>query len=98
MADRWIEVKNKNGTCIALRCPKCEQSPKYAVRSKFCPNCGADLQVKEDSTNPCDWCTRSIGDHCNVKECIGWSRFNPIAGTPLFIEQKVDDMHDSYLW
>lgn len=41
----WIEIKNKNGTVIALRCPHCGGSPKHAARSKFCPNCGHKIGV-----------------------------------------------------
>ena len=39
----WIEIKNHNNTTIALRCNKCRQSPKHAIRSRFCPNCGAKM-------------------------------------------------------
>ena len=41
----WIEIKNKYGTVIALRCPHCGGSPKHAARSKFCPNCGHIIGV-----------------------------------------------------
>lgn len=42
----WIEIgkKMKNGKTVAVRCNKCGNSPKYAVRSKFCPNCGAKMK------------------------------------------------------
>lgn len=40
----WIEHKTKGGTVIALTCPKCMKSPKNAVRSDFCPHCGADMR------------------------------------------------------
>ena len=46
-AGKWIEVKNKNGTVIALRCNCCEKSPKHAIRSLWCPNCGADMRGGE---------------------------------------------------
>ena len=38
---KWIEVKNKNGTVVALKCNRCEKSPKRAIRSDFCPRCGS---------------------------------------------------------
>ena len=40
---KWINITNKNGTVIALRCSSCEQSPKYAIKSDWCPNCGARM-------------------------------------------------------
>ena len=40
----WIEITNNRGTVIALRCSCCEKSPKHAIRSGFCPNCGADMR------------------------------------------------------
>ena len=46
--EEWIPIKNKNGTVIALKCPYCEKSPKYAIRSDFCPNCGADMRGEPD--------------------------------------------------
>ena len=39
----WIDITNKNETVIALRCSCCKESPKHAIRSAFCPNCGADM-------------------------------------------------------
>lgn len=52
--------------------------------------CDKILEQKE-STNPCDWCTHGCGSNtCPIKNCYSWSRFNPIEGTPLFIEQKTD--------
>ena len=42
---RWINITNKNGTVIALRCSSCEQSPKYAIKSDWCPNCGARMDL-----------------------------------------------------
>lgn len=44
----WIDIKNKNGTVIAVRCSKCGNSPKHAIKSDFCPNCGADMREVED--------------------------------------------------
>lgn len=40
----WIDIKNKNGTVIAARCSRCGNSPKHAIKSDFCPNCGADMK------------------------------------------------------
>lgn len=40
----WIDIKNKNGTVIATRCSRCGNSPKHAIKSDFCPNCGADMR------------------------------------------------------
>ena len=42
----WIDITNKNGTVIALRCSCCKESPKHAIRSAFCPNCGAEMLEK----------------------------------------------------
>jgi hypothetical protein len=39
----WIDITNKNKTVIAVRCSCCEKSPKYAIKSDFCPNCGAKM-------------------------------------------------------
>jgi hypothetical protein len=44
----WIDITNKNKTVIAVRCSCCEKSPKYAIKSDFCPNCGADMREIED--------------------------------------------------
>jgi hypothetical protein len=45
---KWIEIKNKKGAVIALRCDCCEKSPKHAIRSLWCPNCGADMRGGEE--------------------------------------------------
>ena len=45
---KWINLKNKKGTILALRCSVCGNSPKHAIRSDFCPNCGADMRGEED--------------------------------------------------
>ena len=39
----WIDIKSKTGSVIAWRCSCCKESPKHAIRSKFCPNCGANM-------------------------------------------------------
>ena len=44
----WIEIKNHNNTTIALRCNKCGQSPKHAIRSRFCPHCGVKMDGKRE--------------------------------------------------
>lgn len=41
---KWIPITNKNGTRIALRCAACGESPKHAIESDFCPNCGAKME------------------------------------------------------
>lgn len=41
---KWIEITTPRGTVIALRCSVCEKSPKHAIRSDFCPHCGADMR------------------------------------------------------
>ena len=38
---KWVDITNKNGTVIAVRCSCCGQSPKHAIRSDFCPRCGS---------------------------------------------------------
>ena len=40
----WIEIINSRGVMVALRCSRCEKSPRHGVRSDFCPNCGADMR------------------------------------------------------
>ena len=42
----WIIVGRvmKNGKPLAVRCSECNKSPKYAVTSDFCPNCGAPMK------------------------------------------------------
>ena len=42
----WIIVGRlmKNGKPLAVRCSECNKSPKYAVTSDFCPNCGAEMK------------------------------------------------------
>lgn len=41
----WIEIRSKRtGSVIALRCNKCLRHPKHAVRTEFCPHCGADMR------------------------------------------------------
>ena len=41
----WIEIRSKRtGAVIALRCNKCLRHPKHAVRTDFCPHCGADMR------------------------------------------------------
>jgi hypothetical protein len=44
----WIDITNKNKTVIAVRCSCCEKSPKYAIKSDFCPNCGAEMSEVEE--------------------------------------------------
>lgn len=43
----WIPIKNKKGSIIAWRCSNCGNSPKHAIKSDHCPNCGAKMEVKE---------------------------------------------------
>lgn len=45
----WIDITNKKGSVIALRCSCCKESPKHAIRSKFCPNCGAEMSEADKS-------------------------------------------------
>lgn len=40
----WIDITNKNGTVIAVRCNRCGKSPKHAIKSDFCPNCGSPME------------------------------------------------------
>ena len=40
----WIEIINSRGVVVALRCSRCEKSPRHGVRSDFCPNCGAKME------------------------------------------------------
>lgn len=46
----WIPIyRKRTGKVIAQRCSQCLRSPKYGVKSDFCPNCGADMRVKDES-------------------------------------------------
>lgn len=45
----WKDITNINGTVIALRCSNCNCSPKHAIRSAFCPNCGAEMTEPKGS-------------------------------------------------
>lgn len=45
---KWIPITNKNGTRIALRCDACGESPKHAIESDFCPNCGAKMEGESE--------------------------------------------------
>lgn len=47
-AGKWVELTNKTGTVIALRCNCCGKSPKHAIRSLYCPNCGAEMGGSEE--------------------------------------------------
>ena len=40
----WIPIQNSRGTTVAQRCSKCGDSPKKAIKSKYCPNCGAPMK------------------------------------------------------
>ena len=42
----WIDICNSKGTVIAVRCSNCEKSPKHAIKSDFCPHCGANMIKK----------------------------------------------------
>ena len=44
----WIEIRNKRGVVIAIKCDKCSRFPKRGVKSDFCPNCGADMRGDQD--------------------------------------------------
>lgn len=41
----------KNGKPLAVKCSRCGNSPKYAVTSDFCPNCGAMMTLSEELKN-----------------------------------------------
>ena len=42
----WVDIhKGNTSTVIAVRCSKCGESPKYAIRSRFCPNCGSPMSI-----------------------------------------------------
>jgi len=44
---KWIKILNKRSVCIVLRCSECGNSPKHAIKSKYCPNCGSKMEVQE---------------------------------------------------
>lgn len=62
----WIPIRNRKGTVVALRCSACGQSPKYAIKSDFCPRCGADMRIK----NVRSWDTSSRGVSGSVENSI----------------------------
>lgn len=35
-------------TPIAWKCSACGKKPAYALKTPFCPNCGADLREEEE--------------------------------------------------
>lgn len=43
----WINIVNNHGTVIALRCSCCKKSPKHAIKSDFCPNCGTKMEMED---------------------------------------------------
>ena len=45
----WIDITNKFGTVIAVRCSNCKNSPKHAIKSDYCPNCGARMLEQQES-------------------------------------------------
>lgn len=45
----WVSILNKKGLEIAVRCDCCGNSPKHAIRSDFCPNCGAKMVESQKS-------------------------------------------------
>jgi hypothetical protein len=47
----WIEITNNRGTVIALRCSCCGKSPKHAIKSDFCPNCGVEMMNVPDKND-----------------------------------------------
>lgn len=47
----WIDIKNKNETVIAVRCSRCMKSPKHAIKSDFCPKCGAKMVESQEGSN-----------------------------------------------
>ena len=44
----WIDIKSKKGTVIAAKCSCCKNYPKHAIKSIFCPNCGAEMSEDEE--------------------------------------------------
>ena len=52
---KWIVVGRvlKNGNPVALKCTACGNSPKHALSSRYCPNCGKKMMsgfYSEDGT------------------------------------------------
>ena len=44
---KWIDIVGGNGkTVLACRCTKCGNSPKHALKTSYCPNCGAKMEVE----------------------------------------------------
>ena len=46
----WIDIKSKKGTVIAAKCSCCMNYPKHAIRSAFCPNCGAEMADPQEES------------------------------------------------
>ena len=55
---KWIPVYDDNGRCSDFRCSACNGADEYG--SKFCPNCGAKMEV-DDAIN------LKIGDYQHEK-------------------------------
>ena len=50
----------------------------------------------------CNWCkhgTLTTGaSSCPVASCYGYSKFDPVANTPIGVRIKAEDFHDSLIW
>lgn len=45
---KWIDIVGGNGkTVLACRCSECGNSPKHALKTSYCPNCGTKMDVVE---------------------------------------------------
>ena len=46
-AGRWIKTVGENGVTSAVRCSKCGIEDNRYMLFRYCPNCGAKMEVKE---------------------------------------------------
>jgi hypothetical protein len=44
---QWLEVRDKFGSCLGVKCSECSRRVRNHGEH-FCPNCGAEMQRKED--------------------------------------------------
>jgi rubrerythrin len=45
---RWIAVENEEMKTVGYYCSKCDLPMETEYRTKFCPNCGANMQESKE--------------------------------------------------
>ena len=59
-------------------CSECRNTPYYGGdidTLHFCPNCGAEMQTKEDNPCPCIECT-STDKKRDCQYCMAWAKWS----------------------